>query len=204
MSCSVAGACPAQPDLFTSRIRLRRLVNPPPRTMPYDLEPGYYQSGGVWLFGNARLLQLDLGYVRGAFGPNRHTSAQLNEVEAEAERIVLGGRILVCGIHCEAHKRAAVVPLRWGAPRIVVLSGGFRHHLGPELKEELFRTTRLWRYQFDPQTDLVISRRAPDKLPTYATHNPTVDRLIELIVQGQWPGLRFSGDPLENLLARSA
>jgi DNA processing protein len=83
------------------------------------------------------------------------------------------------------------VPLRWGAPRILVFSGGFHHHLGPDLKEEPFRAARLWRYQFDAKTDLVISRRAPDKLPTFARFNPTVDRLIQRIVAREVPGLLF-------------
>lgn len=112
-------------------------------------------------------------------------------IEQEAERAVLEGRIIVTGIHSPAHQRAAIVPLRWGAPRIVVLSGGFHHHLGPDLKEEPFRAARLWRYQFDAKTDLVISRRAPEKLPTFAQFNPTVDRLIERITARLVPGILF-------------
>ena len=104
---------------------------------------------------------------------------------------MLGGKVVVTGIHSPAHQRSAIVPLRWGAPRILVLSGGFHHHLGPNLKEEPFRAARLWRYQFDERTDLVISRRAPDKLPTFAQFNPTVDRLIQLITSRQVPGLLF-------------
>jgi DNA processing protein len=107
----------------------------------------------------------------------------------------------VCGVHNEAHQRAAVVPLRWGAPRIVVFSGGIRFHLGPELRDEPFRAGRLWRYQWDPRTDLAISRREPRKLPTFARHNPTVDRLIEGIAKQTWPGLFAPTDSLSPLLA---
>jgi hypothetical protein len=91
------------------------------------------------------------------------------------------------------------VPLRWGAPRIVVVSGGFKYHLGPDLKDEPFRAARLWRYEFDRRTDLIVSRRAPDKLPTYASHNPTVDRLIARLALRQWPGLRCQEELLRTI-----
>ncbi|HTQ10400.1 MAG TPA: hypothetical protein VMI31_10040, partial [Fimbriimonadaceae bacterium] len=81
---------------------------------------------------------------------------------------------------------------------------GFYHHLGKDLKDELFRAARLWRYQFDPRTDLVVSRRAPDKKPTYAIHNPTVDRLIGLIAIREWPGLRSPEELLTSIHNRSA
>jgi hypothetical protein len=97
----------------------------------------------------------------------------------------------VCGIHNPAHRRAAIVPLRWGAPRVLVVSGGFCFHLGVKLNQEPFRAARLWRYQWDPTTDLIISRRAPEKKPTFALHNPTVDRMIGQITRGEWPGLRW-------------
>lgn len=165
--------------------------DPPRRRMPFQIEPGYCEDGKVWLYGNARLLQGQLAFVAGAAGPNHHSAAQLDAIEAEAERYVLGGKILVCGVQSLAHQRAAVVPLRWGSPRILVLSGGFKYHFGRNLDQEPFRAARLWRYRWDPQTDLAISRRAPDKLPTYATCNPAVDRMISLIVGHQWPGLLF-------------
>jgi hypothetical protein len=75
------------------------------------------------------------------------------------------------------------------------VSGGFHHHLGARLNEEPFRAARLWRYAFDAQTDLVISRRAPHKLPTYATLNSTVDRLITRIVNHDIPGELFVPRP---------
>ena len=114
----------------------------------------------------------------------------MNAIEAEAEEIALNGKVLVCGIHSPAHQRAAVVPLRWGAPRIVVLPGGFHHHLGEDLKQELFRTATFGGTRGTPYTDLAAPRRAPDKLPTFARHNPTVDRMIALLADRQWVGLR--------------
>ena len=147
----------------------------PKRTAPFDEEPGYHVPAGLWLFGNARLLGGNLAFVPQAFGEQDGDAEELAEMERMTEQFVLDGKTIVCGIHNGTHQRVAVVPLRWGAPRILVLSGGFYVHLGPELNNEPFRTARLWRYQFDSRTDLVISRRDPDKQPTYALVNPTVD-----------------------------
>lgn len=162
------------------------IISPARRLEPFDQEPGFYEPAGLWLYGNTKLLQGKLAHVVSALGYPTQTPHQLDEIEREAEQIVLAGSILVCGIHSPAHQRAAIVPLRWGAPRILVVSGGFKHHLGAELKEEPFRAARLWRYQFDEKTDLVISRRAPEKKPTFATHNSTVDRLITKVANREF------------------
>lgn len=183
--------------------RLRRLLDPPRRSAPYDVEPGYYEAGCLWFYGNIRLLHGDLACVPAAFGPDCHRPAELNAIEREAEEFVLSSKILVCGIHSAAHQRAAVVPLRWGAPRIVVVSGGFHHHFGERLKDEPFRAARLWRYQWDAKTDLAVSRRAPDKRPTFGTHNPTVDRVIALLTEGLWPGLKSPCNSLTPFLPAS-
>ncbi len=164
---------------------------PPRRSAPFEQEPGYYEPSGLWLYGNVRLLGSNLGCTVESFGPDNHSPSMLDEIERQAELIVLSGTTLVCGIHNSAHQRAAIVPLRWGAPRILVFSGGFLYHLGESLSQEPFRAARLWRYRFDPRTDLVISRRAPEKKPTFATNNPTVDRLIAKIVSRKLPGLLF-------------
>jgi hypothetical protein len=174
------------------------------RTAPYNDEPGYYEPAKLWLYGNVKLLQGQLACVRSACGPQTATADQLDEIEAEAERLVLSGKVLVCGVHGIAHQRAAVVPLRWGSPRIVVMSGGFRYHLGDDLKQEPFRIARLWRYEWDALTDLAVSRRAPCKLPTFSSHNRTVDKLIALLVTGRWPGLRSVTDSLTPILTRPA
>ncbi len=164
---------------------------PPRRTAPFDFEPGYHLPAKLWLYGNAHLLAGELAFLEIASGPPHQDPDQLSEIERRAEELVLAGKILVCGIHNPAQMRAATLPLRWGAPRILVLSGGFIHHLGPSLNQEPFRAARLWRYQWDPKTDLAISRRAPGKLPTFALHNPTVDRLVAKIAQSECLGLRW-------------
>lgn len=168
------------------------LVPPPRRTAPFSEEPGFYEPAQLWLYGNTRLLESKLAYIAPASGPPGHNECQLNDIEREAESLVLDGRTLVTAIHSPAHQRAATVPLRWGAPRIVVFSGGFFHHLGRELQTEPFRTARLWRYEWDPNSDLAVSLRAPDRLPTFAKYNSTVDRLIEKISKREVPGLLFS------------
>ncbi len=168
-----------------------RKAIPPRRTAPFDLEPGFYEPAGLWLYGNTRLLGANLEYIPDTLGPGIQYESELNEIERKAEQIVLSGKVLICGIHNAAQQRAAVVPLRWGAPRIVVFSGGFKYHLGENLDQEPFRVARLWRYQWDASTDLAISLRFPHKRPTYATRNPTIDRLIAKIASGQVPGLLF-------------
>ncbi len=178
------------------RLRFRRHAELPRRTEPYGSAPGYYPEGALWLYGNVKLLHGRIACVSAFFGPPDHLRSELDEIERQAEALILDAQILVCGIHNLAHQRAAVVALRWGAPRIVVFSGGFFHHLGKNLKEEAFRSARLWRYEWDAATDLAISRRAPDRLPTYASHNKTVDRLIEMIADHTWPGLNSPLDPL--------
>jgi len=175
---------------------------PPRRSARYEEEPGYYEPAGLWLYGNSKLLHARLEYVALACGPSTHPPSTLDSIEREAEELVLGGAILVCGVHNPAHQRAAVVPLRWGSPRLIVLSGGFYHHLGKDLRQEPFRAARLWRYEFDPITDLVVSRRWPDRRPTFGLHNPTIDRLIARLANGECPGLCSVLDPLTPILAR--
>lgn len=170
------------------------------RTAPFSEEPGYYEPARLWLYGNVRLFHSSLAYVTSALGVSDCSQDMLKEIEAEAERLVLDGKVLVCGIHNDAHRRSAVVPLRWGSPRIVVVSGGFKFHLGVDLEQEPFRAARLWRYKWDRLTDLIVSRRAPDKKPTFACSNPTVDRLIEKLARNEWTGLRSRTDPLTSLL----
>jgi len=173
--------------------------SPARRCTRYEDEPSYYEACSLWLYGNVRLLHAKLSCVESAQGPGPWNRAALDEIEQEAERRILNAEVLVCAVHNEAHQRAAVVPLRWGAPRIIVFSGGIRVHLGHDLRNEPFRAARLWRYQWDSKTDLAISRRAPLKLPTFSRFNPTVDRLIASLVEGNWPGLSSPTDPLTRL-----
>ncbi len=149
-------------------------------------DPEFCPEIGLWLYGNVALLMSDRSYVAASLGKASCQPSELEQLETEAENLVLGGKVIICGIHNDAHQRVAIVPLRWGSPRIVVFSGGFKYHLGENLDQEPFRAARLWRYQFDPITDLAISRRAPDKKPTFGLTNPTVDRLIVRIVETNW------------------
>lgn len=146
-------------------------------------EPAWREDLGLWLYGNARLLSGRLACAPSALGASVFDRNLLQRVEREAENAVFQHAVLVCACHNDAHRRAAVVPLRWGTPRVLVLSGGFRHHLGPNLNREPFAIAALWRYEWDPRADLAVSRRAPDKLPTYSTRNQTVDRLIRRLVE---------------------
>ncbi|CAN5561927.1 hypothetical protein BH11ARM1_BH11ARM1_02910 [soil metagenome] len=164
---------------------------PPRRSAPFDTEPGFYEPAGLWMYGNVRLLGAKLAHVQSSLALRFPDPKELEAIERQAEEFVLGGSVLVTGIHNPAHQRTAIVPLRWGAPRILVLSGGFEHHLGANLKVEPFRAARLWRYEFDATTDLVVSKRAPSKPPTFALHNPTVDRLIHAISQRTIQALLF-------------
>lgn len=169
---------------------------PAPRCTRYEDEPSYYQDGGLWLYGNVRLLHRKLSCLESTLGPGPWDRAALETIDQHAENLVLDAQILVCGIHNEAHQRAAIVPLRWGAPRVLVFSGGIRVHLGNDLRNEPFRAARLWRYEWDPKTDLAVSGRQPHKLPTYARHNPTVDSLVRALAAGTWPGLSRTTDSL--------
>lgn len=166
------------------------------RSARFEDEPGFYEPAGIYLYGNVRLLHAKLAFVSAACGSGPWDRQALDDIEREAERRVLNAEILVCGVHNEAHQRAAIVPLRWGAPRILVFSGGIRFHLGKELRDEPFRAARLWRYEWDPRTDLAVSRRAPSKLPTFARFNPTVDRLIRQIADRVESSTSTVADPL--------
>lgn len=173
----------------------------PKRTAPFDQEPGYHVPASLWLYGNVKLLEGPLAFLPQSLGSPDQSAKELDELERIAEALVLNSKIIVCGVHNVAHQRIAVVPLRWGSPRVVVLSGGFHFHLGTQLNNEPFRAARLWRYQWDPRTDLAITRRDPEKLPTFSTTNRTVDKMVERIATGDWPGLRsFQDDQMRVLV----
>lgn len=170
---------------------MKTYLTPPKRSAPFDVEPAFYEPAKLWLYGNVKLLKADLACVDRCFGEPIHAPDELDRISNDAMNLVLESKVLVAGVHNIAHQRAAVVPLRWGAPRILVFSGGFHVHLGNDLSNEPFRAAKLWRRQFDPQTDLVVSRRAPNRLPTFSKHNPTVDRLIEKVAKRDFLGCLF-------------
>jgi predicted Rossmann fold nucleotide-binding protein DprA/Smf involved in DNA uptake len=130
--------------------------------------------GVLFLYGNTRLLNAKTFCVLSS----RNTSpAGLDQLEKLAEEGVLAGEVVVSGHDTPEYQRAAIVPLRWGAPRILCLDRGLFQALGAELKDEPFRTARLWRFQFDPNTDLVVSPFRPEAFFT-GINNKVRDRLV--------------------------
>ncbi|HLK13931.1 MAG TPA: DNA-processing protein DprA [Fimbriimonadaceae bacterium] len=142
----------------------------PARLEAFDPDP----PGVLFLYGNTRLLTAPTFAV---LASRRASSAALNQLEALAEEAVLAGEVLVAGHDTPEYQRSAVVPLRWGAPRILCLDRGLFRVLGAELKEEAFRAARLWRYQFDPHTDLAVSCFLPDA-GFIGINNKVRDRLV--------------------------
>lgn len=163
--------------------------NLPGRVAAFANSPGFYPPSGLWLYGNVHLLFSNLAFIRDTAIPRDLVPFELDAIGREAEELVLGGKTLVVGVHNLAHRRAAIVPLRWACPRIVVFSGGFRHHLGRELRDEPFKAAQLWRYQWDPKVDLAVSLRSPASKPTFSSHNPTIDRLVEEIAKQRRVGI---------------
>lgn len=146
-----------------------------------DPKPRIMKLGKLWLYGNVILLDSNRSCSEVAFATNGANQKLLESAERESEEIVLSGKTLVCGIHSDLHQRASIVPLRWGAPRIVVVGSGFYNHLGPNLDEELFKAARLWRYEFDPLTDLVISKYEPMDTGLSGKRSGGSDKLIRRI-----------------------
>ncbi|MDQ2985897.1 MAG: DNA-processing protein DprA [Armatimonadota bacterium] len=140
----------------TKNVRLLTAANVlyPSRVAEFCPSPPAY----LFAYGNLRALASTTFAVLCSRDPS---PADLENVERAAEQGVLSSKVLVGGTNTDAYQRAAVVPLRWGAPRILVLDRGLFVALGSDLSEEPFRTARLWRYRFDAETDLVLSRNRP-------------------------------------------
>lgn len=129
--------------------------------------------GVLFLYGNTKLLDAKTFCV---LSSRNSLPADLEQIEKLTEEGVLNGEVLVTGHDTPEYQRSAIVPLRWGAPRILCLDRGLFKVLGDDLKDEAFRAARLWRYQFDPGTDLAISPFRPDQ-DFIGTNNKTRDRL---------------------------
>lgn len=130
--------------------------------------------GVLFLYGATKLLAARTVCVLAS----RNTRpADLDLIEKITEEAVLRGEIVVCGHDRPEYQRAAIVPLRWGAPRILCLDRGLFSALGENLKEEPFRAARLWRYEFDSKTDLVVSPFRPEA-GFYGVNNQVRDRVV--------------------------
>lgn len=128
----------------------------------------------LFLYGNHKLLGARTFCVLSS----RNTApAGRRKIEELTEQGVLEGEVLVSSDNKPEYQQSAVVPLRWGAPRILCLDRGLFECLGPELKDEPFRTARLWRYQFDPITDLAVSPFRPEAKYS-GVNNQVRDRLV--------------------------
>lgn len=138
----------------------------------FDPDP----PGFLFAYGNLKLLNAQTFAVLSS----RNTMpAGLDLMEKLAEEGVLRGEVVVSGHDTAEYQRSALVPLRWGAPRVLCLDRGLFPALGENLTEEPFRAARLWRYQFDPKTDLVISPFRPEAHYAQKSQNNRVrDRLI--------------------------
>jgi DNA processing protein len=136
----------------------------------FDPDP----PGVLFLYGNLKLLG---GKTFAVLSSRNARPAELDQIEMLAEAGVLNSEVLVAGHDRPEFQRAAVVPLRWGAPRILVLDRGMFRVLGDDLKDEAFRAARLWRYQFDPATDLVVSPFRPES-DFIGVNNKVRDKLV--------------------------
>lgn len=142
----------------------------PNRIEALDPDP----PGALFFYGNQNLLK---GKTFAVLSSRNTSPAGLDAIEKLTEDAVLAGEVLVTGHDTPEYQRSAIVPLRWGAPRILCLDRGLFEALGPELKEEPFRAARLWRFQFDPKTDLVVSPFRPNAAYV-GVNNQVRDRLI--------------------------
>jgi predicted Rossmann fold nucleotide-binding protein DprA/Smf involved in DNA uptake len=130
--------------------------------------------GVLFLYGNTKLLETKTFCVLSS----RNTlPMDLELIEQYTEQGVLNSEVLVTGHDRPEYQRSAVVPLRWGSPRILCLDRGMFNVLGQDLKDEAFRAARLWRYEFDATTDLVVSPFRPDA-DFVGVNNQVRDRLV--------------------------
>lgn len=142
----------------------------PNRIEQMDPDP----PGVLFLYGNTKLLEARTFTV---LSSRNSYPADLNQIEKLTEDAVLDGGILVTGHDTSEYQRSAVVPLRWGSPRILCLDRGLFKVLGENLRDEAFRAARLWRYEFDPKTDLVVSPFRPEA-DFIGINNKIRDRLV--------------------------
>lgn len=142
---------------------------------PRQLEQFEHSPTGVlYLYGNARLLD---GNTFTVCSSRKSPEAAFPIIEQAVEDGVLAGEVLVTSHDTSEYQRAAVVPLRWGSPRVLVFDTGLFRALGDDLSEEPFSAARLWRYKFDPSTDLALSP-VPPFGEFHRNANAVRDRLV--------------------------
>lgn len=142
----------------------------PARLEGIDIDP----PPALFMYGNQKLIESKTFCILSS----RSTPPKaLDKIEKLAEEGVLKGEVLVSGHDRPEYQRSAVVPLRWGSPRILCLDRGMFGALGDDLSVEPFRTARLWRFQFDKNTDLVVSPFRPNA-GFAGVNNQVRDRLV--------------------------
>ncbi len=152
----------------------------PPDAFALD-KPVVLQLNDFYMYGNLKLLASNR-FTISIPNLNDVTRQDVLDVHVPIAAEVLKGRTLVTGVCSALHDQAAVLPLRWGAPRILVLTSGFLKCLGPKLDQELTPLSRRWRYEFDPLTDLVVSPFAPEDAGIVNCKRiETVERIIKSI-----------------------
>lgn len=144
----------------------------PVRLEQMDPDP----PGALYLYGNQRLLEAQTFCVASSRGSD---ASAHDRIEKLVEEGVLEGETLTTGHDTPEYLRASVVPLRWGAPRVLVLDKGLFRALGDDLTEEPSRPARLWRYQFDPLTDLAVSAQPP-----FGDYHQNANRVRDRLVGG--------------------
>ncbi|MEI7576380.1 MAG: hypothetical protein WCK51_05765 [Armatimonadota bacterium] len=124
-------------------------------------KPVVLKLNELYMYGNLKLLASDR-FTLPIPVLEEVTRQDTLEIHVPVAAEILKGRTLVTGVYSLLHDQAAVLPLRWGAPRILVLTSGFLESLGAKLDQELTPLSRRWWYEFDPLTDLVVSPFAPE------------------------------------------
>jgi len=141
-------------------------------TLVEEMDPD--PPGILFLHGNTKLLQAKTFCV---LSSRNSRPADLDLIEKVAEEGILRSEVLVTGHDRPEYKRSAIVPLRWGSPRILCLDRGLFASLGPDLTQDKMHESALWREKFDPATDLVVSPFRPDA-GFVGVNNQVRDRLV--------------------------
>lgn len=146
-----------------------------PESLQERLARVWKRPSRIRCYGNLDLLRRDLAVVPGSFGPNVGDRLDWRRAHDAATEIAKGGRVLVTPVGTAVTRHVALVPLRWGNPRVLVLSCGIRTALGPRLRREPFFEAEAYRSRFDPRTDLVVSMSSDDA--GRLRHSVEVERL---------------------------